>query len=100
MDVLAANFISTVATILNSILGLYFWVIIAAAVLSWVNPDPYNPIVRIVRGLTDPVLYRIRKWLPFVYFSGIDLSPVVLLLAIEFVRGFVIRSLAMLAAGI
>lgn len=100
MDVLAANFISTVATILNSILGLYFWVIIAAAVLSWVNPDPYNPIVRIVRGLTEPVLYRIRKWLPFVYFSGIDLSPVVLLLAIEFVRGFVIRSLAMLAAGI
>ncbi|ABB38969.1 protein of unknown function YGGT [Oleidesulfovibrio alaskensis G20] len=99
MDVLAVNFISTVATILNSVLGLYFWVVIAAAVLSWVNPDPYNPIVRIIHSLTEPVLYRIRKWLPFVYFSGIDLSPVVLLLAIEFIRGFVIRSLAMFAAG-
>ncbi|MFV0421383.1 YggT family protein [Oleidesulfovibrio sp.] len=97
MEVLAVNFITTVAKILDSVLSLYFWVIIVAAVLSWVNPDPYNPVVRIIRGLTEPVLYRIRKWLPFVYLSGIDLSPVVLLLAIEFVRGFVIRSLAMLA---
>ncbi len=82
-----------IAGILDAVLSLYFWIIIASAVLSWVNPDPYNPIVRIIRGLTEPAFYRVRKWFPFTYISGLDLSPVVLLLGIQFIKMFVVRSL-------
>lgn len=88
-----------IAGILDAILSLYFWIIIASAVLSWVNPDPYNPIVRIIRGLTEPAFYRVRKWLPFTYISGLDLSPVVLLLGIQFIKMFVVRSLYQFAGA-
>ena len=67
--------------------------VIVACLISWVNPDPYNPIVRILRNLTEPVLWRIRKYLPFTYVSGLDLSPVVLLLAIQLIRMIVVKSL-------
>ncbi len=93
MDLLAGNFLGAIAGIINAILSLYFWIIIASAVLSWVNPDPYNPIVRIIRNLTEPVFYKVRKLLPFTNLSGLDLSPIVVLLAIEFIKGFVVRSL-------
>lgn len=93
MDLLAGNFLLGVAGILDAILSLYFWIIIASAVLSWVNPDPYNPIVRIIRNLTEPVFYKVRKWLPFTNLGGLDLSPVVVLLAIQFIKMFVVRSM-------
>ena len=100
MEIFAMNFVVGVAKVLDATLTIYFWVVIISALLSWVNPDPYNPIVRTLRTLTEPVFYRIRKWLPFTYFNGLDLSPVVLLLAIEFVRNFVVRSLYQLAGAI
>ncbi|WP_462324358.1 YggT family protein [Desulfoplanes sp.] len=87
------NFLQAVSMLLNTVLTLYFWVVIISALLSWVNPDPYNPIVRILRNLTEPVFYRIRKWLPFTYISGIDFSPVVVLLAIQFLKIFLVRTL-------
>jgi len=87
------NLLQAVASVLDTVLSLYFWVVIISALLTWVNPDPYNPIVRILRNLTEPVFYRIRKWIPFTYISGIDFSPVVLLLAIQFVKIFLVRSL-------
>ena len=59
--------------------------------LSWVNPDPNNPIVRFLRAVTDPVLYRVRRALPFVYAGGIDFSPLVVMLAIQFVQIFVVQ---------
>jgi YggT family protein len=93
-----SNLLMAVAQILDTLLTLYFWLIIISAVLSWVNPDPYNPIVRILRSVTDPVLYRVRRWLPFTYFSGIDFSPLVVLLAIRFIQAFLVRSLYQLAA--
>jgi YggT family protein len=92
-----SNLLMAVAQILDTLLTIYFWVIIISAVLSWVNPDPYNPIVRILRSLTDPVLYRVRRWLPFTYFSGIDFSPLIVLLAIRFVQAFLVRSLYQVA---
>jgi YggT family protein len=92
-----SNLLMAVAQILDTLLTLYFWVIIISAVLSWVNPDPYNPIVRILRSLTDPVLYRVRRWLPFTFFSGIDFSPLIVLLAIRFVQAFIVRSLYQVA---
>ena len=69
------------------------WVVIAAAVITWVSPDPSNPIVRFLRGVTEPVLYRIRKIIP-TNFGGLDIAPLLLLLGIQFVRWVLIDSLS------
>ena len=61
------NILFAVARVLDTLLSLYFWVVIISALLTWVRPDPYNPVVRTLNALTEPVLYRIRKWLPFTY---------------------------------
>ena len=95
--IVVANTMSAIALVLGSLLSLYFWIVIIAAVLTWVRPDPYNPIVRTLRALTEPVFYRVRKWLPFTYSSGMDFSPVVVLLAIELFNRIVINSLAQYA---
>ena len=90
-------FLSALATILNYALVFYMWVVIARAVLSWVNPDPFNPIVRFIHNMTEPVLHPVRRWLPF-GFSGIDFSPIVVLLAIIFLQTFLVNTLRTLAA--
>ncbi len=69
--------------LVSTLLTLYMWVVIISALLSWVNPDPYNPIVRFLRNITDPVYARIRRLLPFVVIGGIDLSPVVVIVAVQ-----------------
>ena len=92
-----ANTLSAVALVLGSLLSLYFWIVIIAALLTWVRPDPYNPIVRALRTMTEPVFYRVRKLLPFTYSSGMDFSPVVVLLAIELFNRIVVASLAQYA---
>ena len=85
-------FIAAVAKVLSIGLNIFFWIVIARAVLSWVNPDPYNPIVRFIHNVTEPVLYQIRKRIP-VYFGGIDLSPIIIFLIIIFLQTFVVNSL-------
>jgi len=92
-----SNFVMAIAKILNVGLTIYMWIIIARAVISWVNPDPYNPIVRFLNNVTEPVLYRIRRFIPF-SFGGIDFSPLVVLLAILFLQAFLIQSLYQMAA--
>ena len=92
-----SNLLRAVAVILDTILTLYFWLVIISAFLSWIRPDPYNPIVRFIYGLTEPVFYRIRKWLPFVVIGGIDLSPIVVLLIIQFLKIFLVNSLTELS---
>lgn len=87
------NLLVTVAQILGTVINLYTIVIVVAALISWVNPDPYNSIVRILKSLTEPVYYRIRKWLPFVYINGLDLSPIILLLSLQLLNGVVVNSL-------
>ncbi|PKN09595.1 MAG: hypothetical protein CVU73_01185 [Deltaproteobacteria bacterium HGW-Deltaproteobacteria-8] len=67
----------------STLLTLYMWVVIISALLSWVNPDPYNPIVRFLRSITDPVYARIRRLLPFVVIGGMDLSPVVVIVTVQ-----------------
>ncbi len=91
------NFITATAKIFDAILTLYFWVIIIACIISWVQPDPYNSIVRIIHGLTEPIFFRIRKWIPFSYISGLDLSPLFALLIITFIKDFFIKTLVQLA---
>ena len=78
-------FLIALARVIEAVLTIYMWVVIARAVLSWVNPDPYNPIVRFIHNVTEPVLYRIRRSLPVSY-SGIDFSPIVVFFAIMFLK--------------
>ena len=91
-----ANLILAMAKILHVVLQLYMWVIIARAILSWVNPDPYNPIVRFLYNVTEPVLYNIRRHIPS-DFGGIDFSPMLVILAIMFLDYFLVPSLAEMA---
>ena len=86
------NLLISVARIADLLLTLYMYMIIGSALLSWVNPDPYNPIVRFLHRATDPVLNRIRSKMP--YLGGIDLSPLAVILAIYFLQNFVVRSIA------
>lgn len=90
-----ANLLSAVAQIVNMGLSIYFYIIIARAIISWVNPDPYNPIVRFLYQATEPVLYRIRKFIP--YLGGIDLSPIIAMLVIKFLQFFVVETIIDLA---
>ncbi|MFO8088215.1 MAG: YggT family protein [Desulfatiglandaceae bacterium] len=90
------NFLAAVAKILDIALNLYMWMIIARAVISWVNPDPFNPIVKFLSSITDPVLYAVRRRIPL-FFGGIDFSPILVILAIIFVQSFLIQSLLQLA---
>ncbi|MBL7211628.1 MAG: YggT family protein [Desulfobacteraceae bacterium] len=90
------NFLAAVAKIIDIALTLYMWIIIGRAVISWVNPDPYNPIVRFLNAVTEPVLYPIRRRLP-ISLGGIDFSPIIVILVIIFVQSFLVRSLAELA---
>ena len=59
-----SNFLNAVAIIIDFVLMAYMWIIIGRAIISWVNPDPYNPIVRFLYEVTEPVLARIRRVLP------------------------------------
>jgi YggT family protein len=90
------NLLVAVATVLEYVLVFFMFITIARAVLSWVSPDPYNPIVRFIHNVTEPVLYQIRKRLPMMY-GGIDFSPIVVILIIIFLRIFLVDSLEGLA---
>jgi len=93
------NFFEAIAVVLYHALNIYMWIVIAGAVLSWVSPDPYNPIVRFINTATEPVFYQIRKRLP-VSFGGLDLSPIIVIFAIMFLQKFVVNSLYGLARSI
>ncbi len=86
-----ANLLEAIAKILEIGLNIYFWIIVVRALLSWVNPDPYNPIVRFLYQVTEPVLGRIRSVLPFI--GGIDISPLIAILIIIFFQRFVITTM-------
>jgi YggT family protein len=96
---IVSNFLGAMAAVLQMILWLYMWIVIASAVISWVNPDPYNPIVRFLRNATEPLLYRVRRSLP-VFVGGLDFSPLVVLVAIYFLQYFLVQSLRDLAFSI
>lgn len=91
-------FIEKILLFINWVLGAYMWVVIAAAVITWVSPDPSNPIVRFLYGVTEPVLYRIRRLIP-TNFGGIDIAPMLLIFAILFVQLVVIDGILTLMSG-
>ena len=90
------NLIAALAQILDLALTIYMWLIIARALLTWVNPDPFNPIVRFLYNVTEPVLGWVRSRVPVV-FGGLDLAPLLVLLAIIFLQRFLVATLMDLA---
>ena len=95
---LLSNLLLALANLVNLVLEAYFWIIIAGAVLSWLSPDPSNPIVRFLRRVTEPVLRPVRRRLPTG--MGLDFSPMVVLLAIYFLKWFLVGSLRDLALSL
>ena len=91
-----SNFLYALAVVIDYVLFFFMIIVIARAVLSWVSPDPYNPIVRFIHNITEPVLYQVRRRIP-VTFGGIDFSPVIVILIIYFLQIFIVKSLKDLA---
>lgn len=87
------NLLQAVASILDRVLWLYNIVIFIAVLISWVNPDPFNPVVQFLRAATEPVFRAIRRWMPFTMVGMIDLSPLVALVLIQLLQMVVVRSL-------
>ncbi|HVN83975.1 MAG TPA: YggT family protein [Candidatus Binatia bacterium] len=93
-----ANFLIALAQALNMVLWLYMWIVIGRALVSWVSPDPSNPIVRFLYHATEPLLYRVRRVVPL-FGGGIDFSPLIVLVGIYFLQSFLVSSLVDLAAS-
>lgn len=91
------NIVLGIAYILDAVYFMCVLIIIGSVVISWVNADPYNPIVRVLRNLTDPVFRYIRRYLPFVIIGGLDLSPIVAILSLMFVKYAIIENLFLFA---
>jgi len=89
------NLIEALAKIIDVVLNIYFWIIVARAVISWVNPDPYNAIVVFLYRVTEPVLAPIRRRLPMG--MGIDFSPMVVILVILFLQVFLVKTILQMA---
>lgn len=92
--ILLANILIAVAKILHSVISIYTWIVIIACLISFVRPDPYNIIVRTLNGLTQPVFYFIRRKMPFLYAGGFDLSPIVVIFALQFIDIALVGTLA------
>ena len=86
------NFVIALVKLVDMGLSLYMWIIVARALISWVNPDPYNPIVQFLYRATEPAMAVVRRWLPL-RGLGIDLSPLIIIAAIMFLQAFLLKSL-------
>ncbi|MCF7869947.1 MAG: YggT family protein [Candidatus Omnitrophica bacterium] len=95
-----SNFLIAAANVLNVIFTIAWWLILIRALISWVNPDPYNPIVQFLYKTTEPILYPIRRLLPQSLRFGIDVSPIIAFLAIVFFRSFLVQTLYQLAINL
>ena len=88
-----SNFLSALAQVLEFVLTALYWIIIFRALISWVNPDPANGIVMFLTTVTEPILEPIRRMLPFSLKFGIDISPLIAILIVVFIKSFVVRTL-------
>ena len=92
-----SNLLAAIANVLDILLTILYWLILIRALISWVNPDQYNPIVQFLYKTTEPILYPVRKLLPLDFRFGIDISPIIAFLAIMFLKSFLVRTLMDLA---
>jgi YggT family protein len=95
----ASNFVLAIARILELAINVYIWVIIARALISWVSPDPYNPVVRFLYRATEPVLRMVRRRMPMLA-GGLDLSPMIVILILYFMDWFLVSTLRDFALGL
>ncbi len=93
------NFMMAIAQLIDFLLTIYMWIIIGRAVISWVNADPNNAIVRFLVEVTEPILSRIRRMLPMSSMGGIDFSPMILIMAVMFLQSFLVPTLKQIAVG-
>ena len=92
MGIIIGNLLIAVGQILSALIHFYYFVLLGRIIISWVNADPYNPIVRFLTSATEPLLGRIRRWIPF-RSSGIDFSPMALILIFYFFEFFLVATL-------
>ena len=91
-----ANFFQSLAVVLGFVIDFFWWLIVIRALLSWVSPDPYNPIVQFIEKATEPVLAPFRKLIPS-YRIGIDVSPILAILFLYFLKSFLVQTLVGIA---
>ena len=91
------NFLLALAKLINLVFSAYIWIVVGRAIISWVNPDPYNPIVRFLIQATEPVLQKIRRYIPPM--GGLDLSPMLLIFALYFLQGIIVPALLQMGAS-
>ncbi len=96
MSILIGNFLIAIGTVLHSVVWLFQFLFIARAILSWVSPDPYNPIVQFINGSTEPVLYRLRRYVPPL--GMFDMSVLVALFGLYFLDIFLVQTIVELGA--
>lgn len=98
------NLVQSLAILIHTVFQIYWWILIARIILSWVNPNPANDLIRslvyFVYRVTDPVLFKVRQLLPFLVVGGMDLSPIALFLALGFVDQFLYYTLMDLARSL
>ncbi len=99
LTITTSNFIIALAKVIDIVLTIYMWIIVARALISWVNPDPYNKIVIFLYRVTEPVLRPLRKIIPR-HNLPIDFAPLVVLLVIFFLQYFLVQTMIQLAAGL
>ena len=92
-----SNLLFALAQIFNVLLTVLYWLILLRALISWVNPDQYNPVVQFLYKTTEPILYPIRRILPLSLRFGIDISPIIAFLLILFLKSFLVSTLFDLA---
>jgi len=90
---IVSNLLAALAQVLDVVLTVLYWMIIIRALLSWVNPDPYNPIVQFLQAVTEPMLAPVRRLLPPAMRWGLDISPIIAILAVMFLKAFLVRTL-------
>ena len=97
--IIIATFIEAIAQILHMVINIYIWIVIITALITWVRPDPYNPIVQVLMRLTEPVYVFIRKYIPTVI-GGIDLAPIIVILGLQFLDLFFVKLLYSFASAL
>ena len=85
--IVISTLLMAIANILNMVISLYIWIVIISALITWVRPDPYNPIVQLLYRLTEPAYALIRRYIP-TNFNGFDIAPLILILGLQFIQLF------------
>ena len=87
-----SSLILALVQLIHTLITIYIWIIIIAALFSFVRPDPYNPLVKFIHQITEPAFAWVRRKMPFVIVGGMDLSPLVILLGLQFLDTFLLRA--------